>query len=136
MTSKVTYTSGLRTQATHIKSGNTIVTDAPTDNHGKGEAFSPTDLFATSLASCAMTIMGIAANTHGLDIDGTTCEVLKIMGDNPRRVSGIDVKMIMPNINYDDKEKSILKHAAHNCPVMKSIHPDIVVNLTIEWHEQ
>jgi putative redox protein len=136
MTSKVTYISGLRTQATHLKSGDTIVTDAPTDNHGKGEAFSPTDLFATSLASCAMTIMGIAANTHELNIDGTTCEVLKIMGDNPRRVSGIDVKVIMPNINYDDKAKSILKHAAHNCPVMKSLHPDIAVNLTIEWHEQ
>jgi uncharacterized OsmC-like protein len=134
MTSKVIYTKELRTEATHLKSGNTIITDAPIDNHGKGEAFSPTDLLATSLASCALTIMGIAANSHDLNIDGTTCEVLKIMGDNPRRVSGIDLKIIMPPKNYDEKSKSILKNAAHNCPVMKSIHTDIKVNLVFEWH--
>jgi putative redox protein len=135
MTSKVVYTTNLRTEATHIKSGDTIITDAPTDNNGKGEAFSPTDLLATSLASCMMTIMGIAANNHDINMDGTSCEVLKIMGDQPRRVSGIDVNMKMPDRDYTDKQKSILKHAAENCPVMKSIHPDIIVNFSMIWND-
>jgi putative redox protein len=135
MTSKVIYTGNLRTEASHIKSGDTLITDAPVDNNGKGEAFSPTDLMATSLASCMMTIMGIAARNHAIEIDNTMAEVTKIMGENPRRVSGIDVKLIMPPKIYDSKQKSILTHAAQNCPVMKSIHPDIVVNLDILWHE-
>ncbi len=135
MTSKVVYTSGLRTEATHVSSGQTIITDAPIDNNGKGEAFSPTDLLATSLASCMMTIMGIAANNHEINIDGTACEVTKIMGTEPRRVSGIDLVMNMPAIVYDDKQKSILKHAAENCPVIKSLNPEIVINFSINWHE-
>jgi putative redox protein len=135
MTSKVSYTGNLRTEAIHIKSGSTIITDAPVDNNGKGEAFSPTDLMATSLASCMMTIMGIAARNHNIDMDNTEAEVLKIMGENPRRVTGINVKLIMPPMVYDAKAKSILIHAAENCPVMKSIHPDIEVNLDIVWYE-
>lgn len=135
MTSKVKYLGELRTQATHLKSGEQIITDAPNDNHGKGEAFSPTDLMSTSLAQCMITIMGIAANNHAINIDGTEAEVTKIMADQPRRVGGIDIKLIMPHTPYSDKEKSILKHAAENCPVMKSIHPDIKVNLTIQWDE-
>lgn len=135
MTSKVLYTGSLRTEATHIKSGDTIITDAPIDNNGKGEAFSPTDLMATSLASCMMTIMGIAARNHSIDMDNAQAEVEKIMGENPRRVIGINVKLIMPPIVYDAKAKSILTHAAENCPVMKSIHPDIDVNLDIVWYE-
>ncbi len=134
MTSKVIYTSNLRTEATHLKSGDTIITDAPVDNNGKGEAFSPTDLMATSLASCMMTIMGIAARNHEINMGNTTAEVTKIMGENPRRIIGIDVKITLPK-HYDKKEKSILSHAAENCPVMKSIHPDIVVNLDFVWHE-
>ncbi len=135
MTSKVIYSGNLRTEASHIKSGDTILTDAPVDNNGKGEAFSPTDLMATSLASCMMTIMGIAARNHDIDMDDTSAEVTKIMGENPRRISGIDVKLIMPPKAYDPKQKSLLKHAAENCPVMKSIHPDIAVNLDIVWYE-
>ena len=134
MTSQVIYKGELRTEATHIKSNELIITDAPIDNHGKGEAFSPTDLMSTSLASCMITIMGITANNHEINIVGTKAEVLKIMAENPRRVAGIDVKMTMPEINYSDKEKSILKHAAENCPVMKSIHPDIKVNLDFVWY--
>jgi putative redox protein len=135
MTSKVVYTGNLRTEATHIKSGDAIITDAPVDNNGKGEAFSPTDLMATSLASCMMTIMGITARNHDIDIDATSAEITKIMGESPRRVIGIDVKLIMPPKAYDQKQKSLLKHAAENCPVMKSIHPDIEVNLDMVWYE-
>jgi uncharacterized OsmC-like protein len=135
MTSQITYKGDLRTEAIHIKSGESILTDAPIDNHGKGEAFSPTDLMSTSLASCMLTIMGIASNNHSISIINTKAEVLKIMGENPRRVIGIDIKMIMPEIKYSEKEKSILIHAAENCPVMKSIHPDIKVNLDFVWYE-
>lgn len=135
MTSEVVYKGELRTEMTHLKSGQVLVTDAPTDNHGKGEAFSPTDLMSTSLASCMITVMGIAANNHGIDMVGTKAEVLKIMGDQPRRVSGIDIKMHMPHHPYSEKEKTILRHAAEHCPVMKSIHPDITVNLDFVWHE-
>jgi putative redox protein len=135
MTSKVIYKGDLRTKATHFKSGETIVTDAPVDNNGKGEAFSPTDLMATSLASCMMTIMGIAARTHEIDMDDTSAEVTKVMGENPRRISTIIVKIIMPKKHYDKKQKSILSNAAENCPVMKSIHPDLEVQLDIVWHE-
>lgn len=135
MTSEVIYTGGLRTEAKHLKSGDIIITDAPVDNHGKGEAFSPTDLMSTSLASCMLTIMGISSNNHNININGTKAEVQKIMSENPRRVSGINIIMIMPAIKYAEKEKSILKHAAENCPVMKSIHPDITVNLKIQWNE-
>jgi putative redox protein len=135
MTSKIIYLGDLRTEATHLKSGDTIVTDAPTDNNGKGEAFSPTDLMATSLASCMITIMGIAARNHDINIDNTTAEVTKVMAENPRRVSGINVKLVMPERGFDKKERSLLAHAAENCPVMKSIHPDIKVTLDIVWHE-
>lgn len=136
MTSTVVYKGNLRTEAVHLKSGQSIITDAPVDNHGKGEAFSPTDIMATSLASCMMTIMGITANNHNINIEGTKAEVLKIMGENPRRVVGIDVKMTLPEINYSEKEKSILTHAAENCPVIKSLHPEIKINLDMIWHEQ
>ncbi len=135
MTSKVVYHTGLSTTATHLRSGNEIVTDAPVDNNGKGQAFSPTDLMATSLASCMMTIMGILAEKNEIDIDGTEAEVLKIMAENPRRIAGIHIKMIMPAKSYSDKEKSMLSHAALNCPVMKSIHPDIDVQLNIIWQD-
>lgn len=125
----------MSTTATHLRSGTSIVTDAPVDNNGKGAAFSPTDLMATSLASCMLTIMGILAEKNQMNIDGTTAEVLKIMAENPRRVEGIHITMTMPAIAYADKEKSMLSHAALNCPVMKSIHPDIDVKLTIVWQD-
>jgi putative redox protein len=130
-TSRVTYLSDLRTEAQHIASGQKIVTDAPVDNHGKGEAFSPTDIFATAFASCMLTIMGIAARTHHIDIDGAEAEVTKIMGTEPRRVARIEVKIYMPPNSYTAKEQKILEVAAKTCPVAMSLHPDI--EQVIEW---
>jgi putative redox protein len=124
-TSKIVYNGNLRTEATHLRSGKTIITDAPVDNNGKGEAFSPTDLLATSLGSCMLTIMGMAANNHNINIDGTTIEITKIMEANPRRVSEIIVEFKMNGNNYSDKEKQLLENAAHTCPVAKSLSADL-----------
>jgi len=129
-TSKVLYPGQLRTEATHIASGSKIITDAPIDNHGKGEAFSPTDLLATSLANCMLTVMGIAANTHNINMDGASAEVTKVMAANPRRVSEVHVAITIPAKNYTDKEKSILEHAGRTCPVAQSLHPAIIQNIT------
>ena len=125
ITSQVLYAGDLRTQAKHIFSGTEILTDAPPDNQGKGEAFSPTDLVATALASCMLTIMGIAARTHGLDIVGTRVDVTKIMASNPRRISEIHCNMVIPDRGFGPKEKAILEHAARTCPVMQSLSTDI-----------
>jgi len=124
-TSRVTYTSDLRTEALHVKSGQIFITDAPTDNQGKGEAFSPTDLLATSLGACAITVVGIAARTHGFDVDGTVLKITKIMASDPRRVSEVIVEMDFPNLKYSDKEKSIIRHTINTCPVGQSLHPDL-----------
>lgn len=124
-TSKIVYTGGLRTQATHLKSGEKIITDAPTDNNGKGEAFSPTDLLATSLGCCMLTIMGIVAERHSINIEGTSIEITKIMEANPRRVGEIIVEFTMPKNNFSDKEKELLEHAAHTCPVAKSLSSEL-----------
>ncbi len=132
-TSKVTYDGLLRTSATHIKSQTQIITDAPTDNNGKGEAFSPTDLVATSLASCMLTIMGIKANNNNINIDGATSEITKIMDSNPRRIKEIQINIQMPPHNYSDHDKKILEKAAHTCPVALSIHPEIVQSINIVW---
>jgi uncharacterized OsmC-like protein len=133
MISKVIYKGNLRTEATHLRSGNVIITDAPLDNHGKGEAFSPTDLASTSLASCILSIMGIAANTHNINIEGATADVIKVMDSDPRRIKTIEVTIQMPDNNYTDKEKKILEKAAHHCPVGLSLHPDTEEVLTINW---
>jgi len=120
--------------ATHLQSGTQIETDAPVDNKGKGERFSPTDLVATALASCMCTLMGIAANTHDISIDGIVCEVEKIMAANPRRIAEIKVTVKMPNTNsYSDKEKLILERAAITCPVYMSLHPDCMKSVTFHW---
>ncbi|MGF1922924.1 MAG: OsmC family protein [Bacteroidia bacterium] len=132
-TSKITYTGELRTSSIHLKSGMEIITDAPLDNQGKGEAFSPTDLLATSLGNCMLTIVGIAARTHGFSIDGTTAEITKIMGENPRRVSEIVVSLHFPANDYSDKEKEIIERSARTCPVAHSLHPDIKQNLTFHY---
>lgn len=133
MTSKVLYKGDLRTEATHLQSGTTIITDAPTDNHGKGEAFSPTDLVATALASCMATIMGIAAKTHGMTIEGTRFEVTKIMASDPRRIGEIVVDIYYPeNVSLSEKELAILKNAALTCPVFQSLHPDC--KKTVSFH--
>ncbi len=134
MTSKVVYTGGLRTVDTHLRSGSVIETDAPVDNHGKGERFSPTDLVATSLASCILTTIGIAGQTHNLNIDGALCEVEKIMVPDPRRIGEIKVHMSFPGgQSYTDKEKSIIENTARTCPVYLSLHPDCKKTLTINW---
>ncbi|MDP2388476.1 MAG: OsmC family protein [Bacteroidota bacterium] len=124
-TSKVIYKGNLRTEATHLESGTVIITDAPKDNQGNGESFSPTDLLATSLSCCMLSIMGIVAKRDGIDIEGTETEVTKVMYAEPRRVGEIHVKFVMPKKNYDEKQRKLLEHAAYTCPVAKSIHPDI-----------
>ena len=129
-TSKVTYQGNLRTQAIHLQSNNEIITDAPIDNQGKGEAFSPTDLLATSLASCMLTIIGIKARDMEIDIAGTTSEVTKIMAADPRRVSEVHIAITF-NQALDDKTQKIFYNTALTCPVAKSIHPDIIQRVTI-----
>ena len=121
---KIKYDGNLRTTATHLKSGSVITTDAPTDNKGKGENFSPTDLFATALGSCMLTIMGITADAHGFKIDGSKIKINKVMGRSPRRVAHIKI-VIDINGDLTDKQKQLLIKAAHHCPVSKSIHEDI-----------
>ena len=132
-TAKVIYQGNLRTHATHIKSGNTIITDAPTDNNGKGEAFSPTDLVATALASCMITIMGIKARDKGINIDGIESEITKIMASGPRRIDEIIVTLHMPKVEISSTDKNLLEKAALSCPVAHSIHPDIKQAITINW---
>ena len=133
-TSKVLYNGGLRTTATHLQSSTAIITDAPLDNQGKGEAFSPTDLTATSLAACMFTIMGIAARTHEIDIDDASAEVTKVMGTEPRRITEIHVDFTFPKKDsYSDKQKKILENAALTCPVNQSLHPDIKRPINFNW---
>lgn len=133
MTSTVEYKGDLRTICTHLASGNSFETDAPVDNHGKGERFSPTDLMATSLATCMITVMGIKARTMGFDLNDVKIEVLKIMKSDPRRVGGIELTFHIPEAlkNIEEKTKQILKNTGNTCPVQFSLHPDIEVK--IDW---
>lgn len=134
-TSKILYLGDLRTQATHLQSNETIITDAPVDNNGKGEAFSPTDLAATSLGSCAMTIMGIMANREGVDFTGSEIEVTKIMSaEAPRRIAKVivDFTMKTPEVLSEGVQAKYVR-AAHTCPVSLSLHPDIVQVFNFEW---
>ena len=134
ITSKVTYLGELRTEATHLQSNTTIHTDAPKDNHGKGEMFSPTDLVATALASCMVSIMGIVAMKEGIKaIDGTEAEVTKVMYAEPRRIGEIHIKITFPKNGYTDKEKKIYENAALTCPVAKSLHPDVKQMIEFVW---
>lgn len=133
-TSKVEYTGSLRTKAVHLASGNEIITDAPKDNNGRGEAFSPTDLVATALANCMLTMMGILAKKEGITpIDGATADVTKVMYPDPRRIGEIHVTLTMPALNYSDKEKKMYEHTAHTCPVAKSLHPDLKQVIVFNW---
>ena len=133
MTSIVEYKGGLRTVCTHLRSENSFETDAPVDNNGRGERFSPTDLLATSLGTCMLTVMGIKARNMGFDLDGIQVEVEKIMKADPRRVSGINLFFHIPDNlkTIDEKTKQILKHTGNTCPVQYSIHPDIEVK--VDW---
>ena len=133
MTSTVVYNGGLRTTCTHLRSGSSFETDAPVDNNGKGERFSPTDLMSTSLATCMITVMGIKARTMGFDLDGIKIAMLKIMKADPRRVGSIELGFHIPDTlkDIDEKTISVLKDSGLNCPVIKSIHPDIEVK--VDW---
>jgi uncharacterized OsmC-like protein len=123
---EVRYLQELRTQATHLASQNQILTDAPLDNQGKGEAFSPTDLVASALASCGMTIMGIIAQREGIDLGQMQAQVTKIMTDNPRRITAIKVHYFTKSpLDISEKMRKTLQNAALNCPVAKSLHPDL-----------
>lgn len=132
MTSKVIYQGDLRTSSTHIASGNIIISDAPIDNNGKGEAFSPTDTVANALASCMFTVMGIKAADLNVDLNGSLAEVTKVMAAEPRRISEIHVTFQM-SINPDSKTKTILENTAKTCPVHYSLHPDIKRVIKFNW---
>jgi uncharacterized OsmC-like protein len=125
-TVRTVYIGDLRTKAMHVKSGEQLLTDAPEDNNGKGEYFSPTDLLATSLGCCILTIMGIAAEKHNFDITGTTLNTSKIMGVNPRRVVELILNFTFPHNKYSEKERKILELSAKECPVANSLHPDVI----------
>jgi uncharacterized OsmC-like protein len=133
-TSIVTYSGGLRTEAVHVRSGKQIITDAPLDNHGKGEAFSPTDLLSTSLACCMMTLMGIAAEPRGIPLNGLKARVVKHMAADPRRVQRIEVHFELDGTGLDDRQRGILEHAARTCPVTMSLRGDLVQEITFTYH--
>ncbi|WP_026451642.1 OsmC family protein [Aequorivita capsosiphonis] len=131
-TSKVTYLGNLRTENEHLKSGNKFITDAPTDNNGKGEAFSPTDTVATGLANCMITVMGIKARNMDVNMDGTTAMVTKTMAADPRRISKIEIILNFPS-GIDAKSRKILENTGRTCPVFFSLHPDIEKVIEFNW---
>ena len=134
MTASILYEGSLRTIATHIQSGTVIETDAPTDNQGKGERFSPTDLVATAVGNCMLTIMGIKARDLNISIEGTLVEVTKVMAAEPRRISEIKVIVHFPaSLMLDNKQQTILERAAITCPVIESIHPNIKKDINFNW---
>jgi uncharacterized OsmC-like protein len=132
MTSKITYLGDLRTSSLHLQSGTEIFSDAPTDNNGKGEAFSPTDLVANALGSCMMTIMAIKSKDFNVDLLGSTIEITKVMNAEPRRIGKIivDIKM---SVSATEKEQTILERAAMTCPVFLSLHPEIQKEISFSW---
>jgi len=132
-TATTKYVGDLRTEILHVRSGSIITTDAPIDNKGKGENFSPTDLVASALGSCAFTIMGIASREHNFSIDGATCAITKIMTDNPRKIGEIKIEFEFPANNYTDKQKKILDHCVKTCPVALSLKESVFQNVTIKF---
>ena len=130
-----TYLGDLRVECRHEQSGATLKTDAPVDNHGKGQAFSPTDMVGAALGACAMTIIGIYGQTHGLDLTGMTMEVTKTMSASPRRIGRLEVVFTMPRRSYSDKEKISIERAAHTCPVHMSLSADMEQVFTFVWPE-
>jgi uncharacterized OsmC-like protein len=133
MTSKIVYTGDLRTHATHLSSGSEIDTDAPVDNHGKGARFSPTDLAATSLGACMMTVMGIAARERKINLVNTVISVEKMMAAAPRRIAEIKVTIRFPENSLDTATREYFERLARNCPVAKSLHPDILQTISFVW---
>ncbi len=132
-TSHTTYLGELRTENKHLRSGVKIITDAPVDNQGKGEAFSPTDLVATALADCMITIMGIKAREKGLDLTGTILETTKIMSSEPRRIGEIIIEITFPKNNFSDKDKAIFAAITKSCPVALSLHPEVKQTINLHW---
>lgn len=134
MTSKITYTGDLRCTCVHIQSGSQIETDAPTDNKGKGERFSPTDTVCVALATCMITTMGIRAVDMGIEFKGTQIDVTKHMLSDPRRIGEIDIVLNMPEtLILSEKDKDLMEKIGNNCPVRKSVHPDIKLNISYNW---
>lgn len=132
-TIKTVYLGDLRTENEHLQSGNKVITDAPTDNQGKGEYFSPTDLLATSLGGCIMTIMGIKARDNGIDIEGTKVDVTKIMTAEPRRVAEVIVEFTFPDKGYTEEEKQLVESVAGTSPVPLSLHPELKQTIRFNW---
>jgi uncharacterized OsmC-like protein len=133
MTASIIYKGDLRCECTHIQSGTVIETDAPTDNRGKGERFSPTDTVCVALATCIITTMGIRAADMNIDLSQTRLEVTKHMLSEPRRIGKIEIVLNIPNIGLDDNTKMIMQKIGDNCPVVKSLHPDLQVVITYNW---
>ena len=134
MTATILYEGNLRCNARHLQSNSVIESDAPTDNRGKGERFSPTDLVCTALGTCIVTTMAIKATDMGIELKDTTIDVKKYMSSDPRRVSKIDVIVNFPkNLTIEEKDKILLQRIGDNCPVIKSLHPDITINATYRW---
>lgn len=132
MTTSVTYLGNLRTSSVHIRSGSTMLTDAPIDNNGKGEAFSPTDTVANALATCMFTIMAIKCDTMDLELIGSTAAVTKVMVEGPRRIAKIIIEFEMSGV-IEEKTQKILERIAFTCPVHLSLHPDIIRDVTFNW---
>lgn len=134
MTAKVTYDANLRTTCLHLQSNSSFETDAPTDNKGKGERFSPTDLIATGLGACMITTMGIKAESMDIFLDGAQIEVTKVMVSDPRRIGKIIINATMPaGLNLDDKTKEILERVGRTCPVERSLHPEVQLDISFTW---
>ena len=134
MTSQIIYKADLRTEATHIQSGTLIETDAPSDNQGKGERFSPTDLVVVALGTCMVTTMAIKARTLGIEMDGTKLDVTKIMASDPRRISKIIVHVFFPaGLTADEKQRDLLERTARTCPVERTLHPDVELDMQFNW---
>ncbi len=130
-TARTIYKGDLRTEMTHVRSGSAITTDAPPDNKGKGEFFSPTDLVASALGSCIFTIMGIAAREHGFNIDGASCAITKIMTDKPRKIGEIKIEIDFTGRDYTDKQKKILEYCVKTCPVSLSLNESVFQNVKL-----
>lgn len=132
---KATYLGELRVECEHLQSGTRLWTDAPLDNQGKGEAFSPTDLCATALGTCILTTMGIYARQHRLDIQGAEMEIIKEMEEKPRRIGRIRIVLHMPCRPYSQKERKVLERVARTCPVYYSLHEQLIKDITFNWPE-
>jgi putative redox protein len=134
-TVRTRYLGELRTEATHVASGNVLKTDAPVDNQGRGEYFSPTDLVATALGSCIMTIMGIAARQYSFNLEGVSFKITKIMAENPRRIGEIAIIFDFTMRDYSEKQKKILEYCVKSCPVAQTLHPSVNQNVNLVFRD-